>query len=223
MSAPIPTTELEIIGYANRLTDSMLPAVVPPVFRVRSEPSRILIPPFSLRDGVVSGATEVSQDEIQALSEAGELTLLPNHNKALPDHEMWIDLDGVVHYEPIRAASAGLKALAINHFRRAKEALIADKLDEAENLCRIALRADDRLMEPLAISAAISRHRNNQGNVRLMKKVAEGYLSEEGFDYLVNGFSNLLSAVPVTGELCDKHKISGMAAIKPKAHVNAAA
>src|ERR1017187_2434817 len=47
MPTPWNVDELEFVGYANVLNDDMLPSVVPPVFRLRSDTKRVLLPPYS--------------------------------------------------------------------------------------------------------------------------------------------------------------------------------
>ena len=39
---------LEIIGYADSLTEDMVPAIVPPVFRSKHSPDRVFVPPYHM-------------------------------------------------------------------------------------------------------------------------------------------------------------------------------
>ena len=65
MPTPWNVDELEIVGYANVLNDDMLPSVVPPVFRLRSDTKRVLLPPYSFNAGFLCNATEVPQSELE--------------------------------------------------------------------------------------------------------------------------------------------------------------
>ena len=213
MSNPIPITTLEVIGYANRLADSMLPAVVPPVFRLKGDQERILLPPFVIRDGYVFGGTESNGAALQMFNEAGEVTLFAKPQEARPDFELWINLDKAVHYEAISDASAQLQNIAREHIIKAEEALLNADFNGAEECCRIALSADDRVIDSLAISAAIAQRNKRNGDAKLMEKMALGHVTAKGFDFMVRGYSKILPDrnVVVTGDLCGEHPMKNMA------------
>ena len=59
MRIPWNVEDLEIVGYADVLDETMLPSVVPPVFRIKAEPQRAFLPPYSLNAGFLCNATEV--------------------------------------------------------------------------------------------------------------------------------------------------------------------
>jgi hypothetical protein len=42
MATPRLITDLDIVGYATVLKDTMVPSIVPPVFRLKADPSCIL-------------------------------------------------------------------------------------------------------------------------------------------------------------------------------------
>src|SRR5712672_1038424 len=67
MKTPWNVADLEIVGYADVLKPSMLPSVVPPVFRVTAEAGRALAPPYSFSGGFLYDATEVSHAELEEL------------------------------------------------------------------------------------------------------------------------------------------------------------
>lgn len=216
MPEPFPIKSLEIVGYADRPSDLMLPAVVPPVFRVKAAPHRILLPPYAIRSGQVCDALERTNDDLAVLEDAGEITMLAEPKDARIDHELWVGLDKAVHYEPIPEASAKLREIAVGHASRAAEALQADDLENAENLCRVALSADDRLMDPIAISAAITRRRGNKGDEKLMGKLAHGRLTPQGLEYLIDGYFRAIPErdVPPARDLFSEHQMRGMATIR---------
>lgn len=215
MPAPYPIFSLEIIGYANRLNASMLPAVVPPVFRVKAEPDRILLPAFVIHQGFVCDATERLFTEARHLADAEEITIFEEPLDAQRDFELWIGLDGTPHYEPIPEASSKLKQIAIENIALAETAMRSGDFKTAENCCRIALCADDRLIDSLAISAAISRRTHDSGSERLMEKLALGRATPQGFRFMTNGFFNAAQEPPVAGnDLFAHHSMSGMAALR---------
>lgn len=215
MPAPYPILGLEIIGYANRLNASMLPAVVPPVFRVKVESDRILLPAFVIHQGFVCDATERLFTEAGHLVDAAEITLFKKPLDAQRDFELWIGLGEIPHYEPIPDAKFKLRKIALEHIGLAEAALRNKDFARAEDYCRIALCADDKIIDSLAISAAIARRTGDPGSERLMEKLALGRVTPQGFRFMTDGFSD---AVPtpsvVEKDLPGHHSMSGMAALK---------
>ena len=215
MSESHSIAELEIVGYAAALPDTMLPAVVPPVFRLKRDQSHILLPPFTIKDRAVHGATSIRCHEMDALCEAEEVTTLPEPIEPQMNHELWVGLDCQVHYDEVSTASAKLRKIAMERIELATEALRAGNFDDAQEHSRTALCADDRLMEPLAITAAIGQKKGQPGQERLMAKLAEGYLTPTGFAHLVAGYSELTKNVPNPApDLFSGHPMAGIAAIR---------
>ena len=213
MCEPIPINALEIIGYANRLTKSMLPAVVPPIFRMKSNRARVFLPPYVIQEGFVCSAIEKTEADLTHLDEHGEVTLFGLSLAARRDHELWIAEDGAHHYEPISAAQAKLREIADKNITAAVAALQNGDAVEAKKFCRTALCADDRLIEPLAISAAIARRHNDKGTERLMAKLAAKRTTPSGFEIMVNGYfggapAPVAHAAP---DLLSLHSMSGIA------------
>lgn len=213
-----PIAALEIVGYANRLAPSMYPAVVPPVFRVRGA-ERILLPAFVIRGGFVCDATEREAGDLTALNEACEITLFAAPRDARPDFELWIDEAGHDHYEPIPEASATLRRIAEGRIASALGAFRSGDHAAAKEHCRVAICADDRLVEPLAIRAAIARREKDRGAERLMEKLASGRVSPLGFGVFVKGYLAEVPQTPARVSAPPKvvpclHPIMGMAALK---------
>lgn len=213
-----PIAALEIVGYANRLAPSMYPAVVPPVFRVRGS-ERILLPAFVIRGGFVCDATEREVGDLTALNEACEITLFAAPRDARPDFELWIDEEGHDHYEPIPQASATLRRIAEGRIALALDAFRSGDHTAAKEHCRVAICADDRLIDPLAIRAAIARREKDRGKERLMEKLASGRVSPSGFRVFVEGYLAEIpeGLVPLSAPqnvAPGLHPIMGMAALK---------
>ncbi|MBM4047614.1 MAG: hypothetical protein FJ279_21115 [Planctomycetes bacterium] len=180
--------ELEIAGYANVLKATMLPVVVPPVFRLKTDPQRIFLPPYSFNAGLLCNATEVDAEEMAALEAAGELTLFEQPFPAQPGFELWIDQSFAHHYEPRSQADQTLLSIARGSIQQAQAALRENNLEEAERLSTVALSADDRLVEPLAVKAAIRRLHKDRVGEQLMRELAADRLSETAFGNLVDSY-----------------------------------
>ena len=101
-----------------------------------------------------------------------------------------------------------LLALAKDHIQKAEQALKEGKTADAERLSGIASCADDRLVEPLAIKAALRRLSKDAAGEKLMTKLAAPRMTEGVFRTLVDFYCSALAlgrtaCVPVTEPLPD--------------------
>jgi hypothetical protein len=206
---PIPWNidELEIVGYANVLNDNMLPSVVPPVFRLKVDHSRALLPPYSFNAGYLCNATEVPQAELEALRDAREITLFESTFRAKPDSELWIDQASRWHYEPREEANKELSRTASEEIQQAEDALRRGDLQQAERHSGVAISANDKRVEPLAIKAAIRRLQENAAGERLMAELAAPVLEGRKFKLLVDDYCRCRSRIhspepPASRKLC---------------------
>ena len=188
MRIPWNVEDLEIVGYADVLDETMLPSVVPPVFRIKAEPQRALLPPYSLNAGFLCNATEVPVSELEELRGSHEITLFDAEFPARRDFELWIDQSFQLHYQPLDEAGQNLSRIATEQIGHAEDAFRKDDLGQAERSSGVALSADDARVEPLAIKAAICRIRGDQSGERLMAKLAASVLEERLFNLLVEDY-----------------------------------
>jgi hypothetical protein len=194
---PFPISDLEIVGYANLLAETMLPSIVPPIFRRRDNPDEVFVPPYLFNGGHLCNATALSDDEISALAQNGEVTLFRGEPlAAMTGFELWLDQQGQSHYEPRAEADAHLLAIAQGHIAKAEEALRNGNRQEAERYCAVALCADDRLVDPLAIKAAIRRLDADATGEQLMAKMAAPRVTERPFRAMVNAYAALPRSAP---------------------------
>lgn len=192
MKTPILIEGLEIVGYANVLLDTMLPSVVPPIFRRKANPEEVFVPPYLFNAGYLCNATGISASELQELEQKEEITLFAVEPFAAHrDFELWLDQGGQLHYEPRSQADETLLALAKDHIQKAEQALSEGKPDEAERFSSVALCADDRLIEPLAIKAAVRRLRKDFTGEGLMTTLAGPRITERGFRILVDKYCSI--------------------------------
>ena len=180
--------DLDIVGYGNVLNDDMLPSVVPPVFRLRSDATRALLPPYFFNAGFFCNATEVSQSELEDLRDSNEITLFDDIFAARAGFELWIDQAFQRHYQPRDEANRELSRIAAEAIENATDALHRGNLEEAERLSGVAISADDKRVEPLAIKAAIRRAQGNSAGERLMAELAAPVLEERLFKLLVDDY-----------------------------------
>jgi hypothetical protein len=186
--AAIPVEQLEVIGYADTLDAGMLPSVVPPVFMVRGEPDRILVPPYTQNAGFLWGASEIDFSEIQELRDAGDVVLFENYRPAQIDFELWMDEGNSPHYETRTSARNNLTQLAEQSIQRAKAAFKMGNLAESERFCSSAMSADDKCLEASVIMAAILRRQGDVDGERLIARLVSPILQESSFAGLVDRY-----------------------------------
>jgi hypothetical protein len=100
MATPWNLDDLEIVGYADVLKETVLPSVVPPVFRLKADSQRVFLPPYSFNAGFLCNATEVLQPELEELRDSREITLFDNAFPARAGFELWVDQSFKWHNHP---------------------------------------------------------------------------------------------------------------------------
>ena len=216
MPSPWHVNQLEIVGYAEVLKETMLPSVVPPVFRLKTDPGRALLPPYSFSGGYLCNATEVAPPELEALRDAREITLFDSPLQAQPGYELWVDQRFAWHYEPRAQVDKTLGQIATDSITQAEAALNEGKLEQAERLCSVAISAHDTRVEPLAIKAAIRRMQRNTTGESLMAELAAPALDERSFTQLVNNYCRAAQE-PTQPPPCrhSRRWMQGVAALAP--------
>jgi hypothetical protein len=203
MNPPWNLDDLEIVGYADVLKDTMLPSVVPPVFRLKADAQRTLVPPYFFNAGFLYNATEIPRSELEELSGSREITLFDDAFPAHAGFELWVDESFQWHYQPLYEAEQELRRIADKAIQSAEDALRRDHLQQAERLSGVAISADDRRVEPLAIKAAIRRIDKDKTGEQLMAELAAPVLEERLFTLLVNDYyaswQQSASAAPDSG------------------------
>ena len=192
MKPPWNLDDLEIVGYADVLKETMLPSVVPPVFRLKADAQRTLLPPYFFNAGFLYSATEIPRSELEEQSGSREITLFDDAFPAHAGFELWVDESFQWHYQPLDVAEQELRRIADKAIQSAEDALRRGDLRQAERLSGVAISADDRRVEPLAIKAAIRRIQENKTGEQLMAELAAPVLDERSFGVLVNDYYSFL-------------------------------
>jgi hypothetical protein len=196
METPWSLDDLEIVGYADVLKETMLPSVVPPVFRLKADARRAFLPPYSFNAGFLCNATEVSRAELEELSDSREITLFDNAFPARAGFELWVNQTFQWRYQPLDMARQRLRRIAGQAIRTAEDALRNGDLEQAERLSGVAISANDWRVEPLAIKAAIRRIRNNKTGEQLMAELAAPVLKGRLFNLLVDDYCDSRQQTP---------------------------
>lgn len=212
MDTPWNVENLNIVGYANVLDETMLPSVVPPIFSLRSDPNRHFLPPYSFNAGFLCNATEVPDSEIQALRNDGEITIFSDAIPARAGFELFVDQDFQHHYEARQIADKWLLDIANKNILEAEEAFHLELFDKADHLASVAISADDRLLAPLVIKAAVYRVRGDHAGERLMAKIALPAMSDSLFRRCVDAYDSPVAA-PVKKPASTHSRMHKMATI----------
>lgn len=183
---PVVIERLLVIGYADVLSDTVLPSIVPPIFAMTTDPDAILLPPFQIQGDSVWNAKVVSRAEAEAMQSAQEITLFDQPLLARVDHQMYVDLDFRHYYLPKERVDTALAEIAGRNFQLAQAAFQRGDLENAEKHAGIAFCADDRNISPLVIKAAIRRLRGNRAGEQLMASIAAPWLDAFDFTALVD-------------------------------------
>lgn len=115
------------------------------------------------------------QSELFELRDSREITLF---DEAFPNErgfELWLDQSFKKQYEPLYLAKHNLDTICLGAIAKAEEALRAGDVAGAERFSSVAVSANDRRPEPLAIKAAIRRLNKNPGGERLNGGIGPTY------------------------------------------------
>jgi hypothetical protein len=172
---PLRLDQLEIIGYADVLPGGKGPALPPPVFCDRQDHHHCFLPPFRIADEWLLSPRCVPLAEVQDLADDRRITLFKDAPRlARPGYQLWVGVDGGLHYEPSSEAKQNLRRIYKEHLDAATAALRRGRIDEAEEKAGIALAADDDTrLEPDALMAACHVLRLEEKEVLSSKASAE--------------------------------------------------
>lgn len=192
---PIALNELEIIGYADALPDGKGPAVVPPVFRHRTKADDCFVPPFRIAGDWLVDSVCISFAQVQELAREQRITLPEGlKQSAHPEHQLWVDGQGALHYQASSETKQNLHRISRVHLDAAVAALKKGDVDAAERNAGIALAANDQALEPRALIAACHALKGETKQIVFLRKTAEAAGFHAGsFNLLMK---NYLETIP---------------------------
>lgn len=185
---------LDVVGYADDLPRNLLPRLVAPIFRQRTNANLFLLPPYTLTGEGLSDFSLTSKSDFERAVILGQATKVGPF-QARPDYRLWIDLDYSPRYEPTDEVSNHLRAIAHDHVRQAKTALRASRYGEAAKLAQVAIAADERCLDALLVKAIVHRSRGEGDEVDVLREIAESVSPDVEFLSWVDMYSPLASPV----------------------------
>ena len=176
--------DLEVIGFGDVLDSRDLPAILPPIYRVRNS-SIVLFPPSMVQGDVLAGAHESDMPEFQAFLAKQEVSALERPFDAKPHHELWIDPEGRVHYEDWDQASDRLREIAWAKIGEADREFRENHLEEADILVSQAMNANDGILDAYVLKGAIRSRQGMERSVTRIAEMASEFCSTQVFQLLL--------------------------------------
>lgn len=192
---------LEVVGYADVLAQNHAPSIVPPIFRRKGSEDRFLLPPFSIKEDMVCGATISNQKEFDFLIQSGRITgFTTDPPSGRPHFTLWVDEHMQPHYESDVRAEKKLKALSIKYSNEAKTCIERGDIGQAEEFCNKAISANGNNVSPWAIKAGILVAQGQQDKADFLAETVKHICSKEDFNFLaIKVFTALKNRVPILG------------------------
>lgn len=183
---------LEVVGYADRLGRAFVPQVVPPIFRKKTAPHYLIMPPFQLEARQVTYSIETTPADLDRAERQGQATRLDVPFAALPEHQLWIDESFVAHYQPTPTVLQTLRQLAETRVREAQSAIAEGRLGKAERLAQAAISADDTCLNAILVKGLLHRLRGDHDSVEMLGEIARSIAPGTDFESWIDFFAVLV-------------------------------
>ncbi len=170
--------DLEIVAYADRILPEQTPCVLAPIFKVKSHDT-VIFPSFHIEGAHVYSGLLADSSELNHQIETEYATLLPNTLPAEPNHELWIDVDQKIRYEPWDEVEKTHLQLAKRCSEKARAVFLAEDFVEAKAQCQLAIRYHDRYFDPYIILMTIARLQNKKFAEKMYSRAVEDFLGGE--------------------------------------------
>lgn len=163
----------------------MRPGYLAPVF---ASDHGILVSPYQVHSEYISGATVIDHADYEALAADGTIWSMDSALTAKPDHWLWMDLAGKIHYDPKWKAEKAFKEVRQRHEDRAGAALRAGDATAAMAAAEIAYAAG-ATVEAHALLALCHERLGEDDLARHMRQSAlQLGLNVSTFDTLLQAF-----------------------------------
>lgn len=176
----------DIIGFASTIETPALPRVLAPVFRDRTQPDVILLPPYTVLGDEVFNVTPTKTAEFDALVAQEKLTTLVAPISAKPNHDLWVNPEGQVAYALKAEVKKAFKALFSKHLALAEAELVAMNSEAACQHAAIARAVNPGHLDPLVIRATAERQLGDMTRFAFTRHIAEDIVVPAEFDRLID-------------------------------------
>ncbi|MDJ0840137.1 MAG: hypothetical protein QNK37_26735 [Acidobacteriota bacterium] len=177
--------QLEIVGFADALTEDMVPCVVPPVFRFKDNKEQFLFPPFSIVNRQVETGTIGNRKEFERFLSQEEITPIEPTIPAAANHELWIDMGMEPRYQFYDEKDTNFRRMTALGKRMAEDALKAGDLDKAREACRMAFNANNNDIDVLVLRSLVYERSDESELIEVMQDLATDVCGVETFQFLL--------------------------------------
>lgn len=177
--------DFDIIGFASVVETPTLPRVLPLVFRKRDESEKILLPPFNLIFDEIFGATESDSEELEDLIAKEQITRLPEPMPGKIAHDLWVNENGKVSYNPKAEVQEAFKDIFTKHLESARKALEKKDYAAAGRHAAVARAVNPTHLDPLVIRAATEQLTGKTSQVNFTRHLASSHISVDRFDRMM--------------------------------------
>jgi hypothetical protein len=177
--------DFDIIGFASTIETPALPRVLAPVFRDRTQPDVVVLPPFTVLGDEVFNVIRTNTAELQALVAQEKLTIVDSPIPAKTNHDLWVNPEGFVAYASKAEVKKAFKALFTKHLALAEVALAANDHEAACRNAAIARAVNPGHLDPLVIRATAERQSGDMNRFAFTQHMAQDIVASGEFDRLI--------------------------------------
>jgi hypothetical protein len=215
-----PLAQLQIIGIEEvPAGPPSMPRFLSAIFAVQDS-DKVLFPPYTLAETAVIDPEFSNRREFDEFVANGEVSPY-GPVTAESGHDLWIDDEGVIHYDIIGQAEEKLQSISKLHCEAAKRELLSGSLEKARDHAMVAYSANPESVGALALRAAAEYRMIATGTgsadaedeLALTEELAEAFLEPHEFKKL---YVDLVSIeAPAASDLLVRAMITGLKGLNP--------
>jgi|GEM_PF-3078619 len=181
-----PLADLDVIAYASALETPVRPRVLPPVFRVRADPSVILLPPFNVVANQLFNPIVSCPEDLADFVLREDVTELETPIPAEAHHDLWVNAEGQLIYEAKHEVKRAFESLFTTHLDLARQSLKAKDYDAATRHAEVARSAKPAHLDPLVLLGAVEyvTHGRDSSQFAFITHLAKSQIDGAEFENL---------------------------------------
>lgn len=192
MSNQILLDDLLIIGYCTNLSPRLTPFAVAPAFAYKNDSSKVLRAPYRIVENMVLYGVWVQEGCWLEDLKKRKVTKIDTPIEAIPNHELWVDHNMVVHYDPYNKFNEKMAKISSDNIESAHTHLRNGDLNKAVEACSVAFMANCKQIDSLVIKAAIRKYEGKLSESDFLYDMAKDTISKVGFNLLVDEYVEII-------------------------------
>jgi hypothetical protein len=182
-------SDLEIVAYADKLLPEHMPAILPPIFKVKDH-DVLIFPPFHIDGAYVYSDAIGDTAELHRQIAADQATLLSISREASPNHELWIDVDQSIHYEHWDEVEQQHQRKARELSSEARQFFYQGAFGQSKRLCQLAIRYYEGFIDPYIVLMAMAKVEKKELVEKMYAQAIEDFLGVELYSELSHKLCN---------------------------------